>query len=439
MKRRKQISILACLCLLLTMIPAAAFADDAGIPDSAPAQEVSAVEPSAPAVQPGEIQEPAAEETLMAEPAAPEETQPADELTAEPETMDPEDAAPPADLPEQNSDASSKRLAAAPVDNAPKPAASKEQIPVKTFAAAEKTASGIKVSGGIEGKDWFYDSEEQTLAIMKDGLTVSGTATDDLIILCAIAASTLTLDNLDQGKHIIMIGGGLDEKDNSSMTLIIKGKNDIMAAISGGNLTIVGKEGSSLNMQAAAASNNLNIRDANITAGFLNSGRDINISGKTKLTIKPTKELKPFIDMGLLPALILADHNINIDLAPGGYVKAAGAKAADKDALFSEVLPMMAMNKINLSKGSRILLPQGGKVGTAALLGILPVQTILNSNGSPALDITISNSNILTASASMSDASPQTGDSSTQILYILYVILAAAGTAALISRKKQHS
>lgn len=471
MKKRKFISALLAACLLVTMFPALTFAQEAPAPeDPAVIQEstepdtavlenntdsVPAQQPSDSVIDPCDIVSQPPQDTLaessaeaIKESTVSEETSSADAETSSQELF--KKAAAPAAVPKED-----KAL----TSTVSQPAAS-----VKTVAEVEKTVNGIRISGGVEGKDWTYDSKAQTLTITKDGLTVSGTATDNLAILCTIAVSAITLQDLDQGKHAIILmsmpdvdmiaklENGLDDITDiqlqkvfdTNLTVTAKGNNTIATAISTGDLTIQAAKGGSLAVAIMAAGRNLtmtgagrintllagsgrdiNIRDIKVKTSLLIAGRDINIYGKSKVTIAPDAEAEELLELGLFPAMAFAGRDINIDLAPGGIVKARGMKLKDtEDPLFTEVYPMMAMRHINITKGSNVVTPAGGTIGTVNLLGVIPVQVLLNPE----------DGNMLT-SAAQTGVSPETGDVDTDILMWLYLLLAVSGIAALLTRK----
>ena len=448
MKKKKVISLFLCLSLLVTMAPAAVFAAE-----TEPSTEVTQPTHESAAQADAKVQtesetsavpapsQPSAADSQQTIPSeetestAPSQVQPADETSeSTAPVMESEPSEPSEALKGTEADSTSPdRLAALPekeVQKEAKAAADKETV------TAEKTASGIRVTGGIEGKDWVYDSADKTLTINKNGMTVSGTATDNLVILCSLAVSTLTLDNLDHGKNVVEIVCGENEAVKKDLTLTLKGTNKIDAITGTGDVTIKGTKNSKLSLTAGVnAFQDLNIKDAVVTGGIFSADRDMNITGTSKVTAKPTKELKPALDLGLPVAMMTAGNNINIDLAPGGSVIAAGSKIGD-----AEVLPMLAMGHINISENSRVIIPQNGKVSTSDLFDILPVQIITDQSGNPALDVSIGHisawkaGNSGTATASISSTSPQTGDDSTAGLLVLYLILAAAGSIAIALR-----
>ncbi|MCQ4638429.1 hypothetical protein NE619_16990 [Anaerovorax odorimutans] len=484
MKRRKFISIAVCLCLLIAMIPQMAMAAEADQPaepaekptaaqpaetpsDSADtstvtqppstpsASENSALSESKPVVKETQNtdsgkQEPAAESTpdlvptdqqqAPTEPTAP----PASEQNAvqtEAENTPADESAP------VKAKASLMAKPAAATESAEpeeQPRAAKGQAQAEepqTIATVKSTAAGIQVSGGLEGKDWTYDAKEQTLTIMKDGMTVSGTATDDLAILCTLAVTAITIDNLDHGSNFIaLMSGDMEGEALSDLTIRIKGKNRIDAIIGVGDVTLTGTKNSRLDLTLGAmAFNDLNIKDATINGGSFMAVRDLNIKGKSVVTAKSNKYLPPGITM----AMIMAGRDINIDLAKGGKVTAYGYAGSSKYDYEDRAFPFMAGRSINISKGSHVATPSGGKVGTYNLLGMLPMQVILDASGNPAVDASIQYgaNKFLTASASVSDVSgsPQTGDSSAAELTVLYLILLAAlaaGASALTIRRK---
>lgn len=455
MEKRKFISLFLCLSLLasLTLMPAAAFAAEVQPSESTlqaePVQENTAqTEPSvqtqaaesAPAVPAETSAGQASEQAPATEPAAvpssDEQTdipQQLEDSTAPPAQSTDEDPAEPADVQAEEPEASQESAAQA---------ASEPSAPVKkSVATAEKTVNGIKVTGGIEGKDWTYDSKEKTLTISKDGMTVSGTATDNLIILCTLAVSSLTLDNLDHGKKIVEIISGEAESEKTDFNLTLKGSNKISAITGSGDVTITGEKNSRLDLTAGLnALNDLNIKNAVVTGGIFAADRDINITGTSQVTAKPTKELTPALELGLPVSMMTAGRNINIDLAPGGSVAASGIKTA-----YADVLPMLAMGRINISDNSKVILPQNGKVGTSDVFDILPVQLIVDSSGNPASDVLIQHISAQNstaagsafAAAASGSVSPQTGDNSTSALLILYLILTAAGSTAIALRMAQ--
>lgn len=463
MEKRKFISFFLCISLLMamTLSPAAAFAAEA---EPAQASEAAQTEPAHQTESAQEstvqiqTQAPAAESTSVSEPSEPSGIQAADPSEAATEPSSEEQAETPQQTqetstaqPAQTKDADEEQQEAVDtqagdaeeMDAAKESTANpqpKASAPAqKKSVTAEKTVNGIKVSGGVEGKDWVYDSKEQTLTISKDGMTVSGTATDNLIILCTLAASTLTLDNLDHGKHEVQIVSGQNEEDKTDLTLILKGTNKVSAVVGSGDVTVIGKKNSRLDLTAGmTAFNDLNFRNATVTGGIFAADRDINITGTSRVTARPTKELAPALEMGLPVAMMTAGRDINIDLAPGGSVTASGMKTAEAD-----VLPMLAMGHINISKNSRLVLPKNGKVTTSDLFDILPVQIITDGSGKPASDVQIeygagqnSAAAFVTASygQGMANAYPQTGDDSASMLLVLYLILAAAGSLSIALR-----
>lgn len=475
MKRRKTISVLACLCLIASMIPASAFAEEApaagnpyqpaAVSESTAPENTSCVssvsvasetpagedEALSPAQETQQTQLPDADPDMNQE-SAPEETLQTDSAVA----AEAEDQAAPAKEGASSLSEASQTEAAD---------AEASTVPAEATATAEKTVNGIRVSGGIEGKDWIYDPEEQTLTITKDGMTVSGTATDNLIILCTMAVSAITIDNLDHGKNIVGIISGTDAMENEdttpdmmsgknplpSLTVTVKGKNKLDEILGVGNVTISGTKNSSLDLsrngwaialfgnlkiknanvktQLLTAGNDLSIRDSAVKTGLLTAGRDINITGKSKVHIAPTKELKPLLASGLFPAMATAGRNINIDLAPEGIVTVKNAKVTSKDPLFPQVYPMMAMNRINITEGSKVVTPNGAHIETVDLYG-QKVQVLMDGYSQTAADTS--------AAASAGSTSPQTGDDSMNGLLLLYGILILSGAAALISRKKGH-
>lgn len=462
MTKKKTVSLFLCLSLLVTMAPTAVFATETepsaeatqGTQESATQTDVKVqAEPETPAAQ--APSQPSAIENRQTSPSgeteftAPSQDQAIDQEQAIDETsagpdpvMDSEPSEPSQALKETKAEAESTtpdRQAALPKEETQKEskaAADKETV------TAEKTASGIRVTGGVEGKDWVYNSADKTLTINKNGMAVSGTATDNLVILCSLAVSALTLDNLDHGKNMVEIVCGENEAVKKDLTLTLKGTNKIDAITGTGDVTIEGTKNSKLSLTAGVnAFQDLNIKNAVVTGGIFSADRDINITGTSKVTAKPTKELKPALDLGLPVAMMTAGNNINIDLAPGGSVVAAGSKIGD-----AEVLPMLAMGHINISKNSRVLIPQNGKVSTSELFDILPVQIITDQSGNPALDVSIghisawntANSGTAAATAAFGSASPQTGDDSTAGLLILYLILAASGSIALALRANKR-
>lgn len=492
MKRGKFISILTGLCLVVSMLPATAFADE--FAPEAPTQAAAAVEstaaetstdapaaqqPSAPVQAPSDAAKEA--QTLQTEnPQLSQDPQqdpssgsdPSQEPGAKDEA--PQQTAsetPDSQSPEEKTPVSQKETLSSsdPSQSEEKAAAQTATAPLKVAAAAEKTVSGIKVTGGVEGKDWIYDPEEQALTITKDGVTVSGTATDDLIILCTMAVSAITIDNLDQGKHLVALLSGIDILENQdvektvgdllagktpcSLKLTVKGKNQIALVMGVGDVTISGAKNSSLTLSASggavamfgslnisgaavktpllSASNDVSIRDSAVRTSLITAGRDINISGKSKVKIAPTKETKPLLQEGLFPALAVAGRNINIDLAPGGVVTAQGMKVTSTDALFSDVYPMMAMGRINISEGSKVVTPNGAHVETVDLYGE-KVQVLMDGYS----DQTAA---AKTSPSGSSSGSPQTGDDCMNGLLLLYGLLILSGAAAFISRKAAGS
>lgn len=464
MEKRKFISFFLCISLIavMTLSPAAAFAAEA---DPSPAAETVQTEPAHQSEAAQEstaqapAQEPAAESAPASEPSEPgsiqaaEPSEPASEPSSEyqAETPQQQETGTAQSAQTEPTDEGQQEAAAAQPEDAKQPKASKESAadpqtrasasaaPAKTRATAEKTVNGVKVSGGVEGKDWVYDSKEQTLTISKDGMTVSGTATDNLIILCTLAVSALTLDNLDHGKHEVQIISGQNEEEKTDLTLTLKGKNEIDAVVGAGDVTVVGTKNSRLDLTAGmTAFNDLNFRNATVTGGIFAADRDINITGTSRVTARPTKELAPALELGLPVAMMTSGRDINIDLAPGGSVNASGMKTAEAD-----VLPMLAMGHINISKNSSIVLPKNGKVTTSDLFDILPVQIITDGSGRPASDVAIEYGSGQNSAAAFvtaaygqgaANASPQTGDDSAFMLLVLYLVLAAAGSLAIALR-----
>lgn len=453
MMKKSVISFFLCMSLcVMTAAPVSVFAAEADLAESAPTtpvQESTApVESQAPLPEeaPSESTEsnhepnPALVETsakLLSEtqtdsvettaPSSPSESQLPDETAVRPAWEQMQD----------NTEAMEKQGQEPPVSSrhAQKLNVKSESTEKKAVVSAEKTASGIKVSGGLEGKDWIYDSGSQTLTISKNGMTVSGTATDNLVILCTLAVSTLTLDNLDHGTSTVEIVSGGDESTSADLALTLIGKNKLDAITGSGDITIQGMKNSRLDVTAGITSfHDLNFRNATVTGGLFSADRDVNITGTTQLAARPTSLLKPVLAVGLPVSMITAGRNINIDLAPGGSVTAVGTKT-DK----AEVLPMLAMGNIYISTNSKVVVPQGGKVGTSDLFDILPVQIIMDSSGQPAFDVEvkhISAQNFTSPSANSTFAvpgtdSPQTGDDSSNVLFALYLILITAGVAVI--------
>lgn len=482
MKRRKFISLLAVVCLLAALIPAAAFADEA-VPETAGAVSTETSVPSETSSSEDSISSalPADTGTAAQEQAPAVESSDAPTSTQLPQTEDPKDPQDPdSSVSEEEPMSQPDGNTHEPMDetvpgtdvSVPDPAASdlSAEETEKTSSeensitvTAEKTVSGIKVSGGIEGKDWVYDSKEQMLIITKDGLAVSGTATNNLTILCTMAVSALTMENLNQGSHSLALFSGLDsfeENDSAldalldgkvpdvSLDITVKGKNQVSLIIGVGNVTLTGTKNSYLDLTASAAAvfgdldinsaninteslsagRDLSIRDSKLKVSLMTSGRDINILGKSRVTLSPTKELEDFLSDGYTPALAIAGRNINIDLAPGGIVKTRSVKVTGKDPFYPIVYPMMAMGHINITKGSNVVTPNGAHVETINLYGD-KVQVLMDgyNTGStaPAAGTHIASS-----------ASPETGDDSMNGLLVLYGALILSGAAALAIRRK---
>lgn len=456
MEKKKFISFFLCFSLLaaLTLSPAAAFAAETAPPESTQAEAaqesvIQAEAPSEPqAAEPSPEQSAEAGSLPAAEPAEAASSPSSENQTDTPQQAENSTAQTAQTTDEGQQEAAELQAEQAKQQDSPQEmadaaAAKVSAPPAKNTASAEKTVNGIKVTGGIEGKDWVYDSKEQTLTISKNGMTVSGTATDNLIILCTLAVSALTLDNLDHGKSEIQIVSGMTESDKTHLTLTLKGTSEIDAVIGAGDVTVAGSKDSRLDLTAGmTAFNDLNIQNATVTGGIFAADRDINITGTSRVTVRPTKQLAPALELGLPVAMMTAGRNINIDLAPGGKVAVSGMKTAD-----AEVVPMLAMGKIRISESSKVVLPRNGKVVTSDLFDILPVQIIADASGRPASDVVVEHASArnsasgIYAYAASGDgtASPQTGDSSAHMLFALYLILAAAGSlAAALRMNKGH-
>lgn len=479
MKRRKLISITVCVCLLICMFPQMAFAAETEPPANQGTEPVSAAdaaEPSpAPSDAPGPSQAPAntkapsessqlqsdlpaASESGKTQNAAQDKNGPEQTDSADSPSKAPDDPESPGAESDESSAASSpsesSEIAAQAEDNASAPLTvkkaaaantpAKEQADTnsntaadaKTIATVSKTAAGITVSGGIEGKDWTYDPGEQTLTIHKDGMTVSGTATDDLAILCALAVTTITIDHLDHGSNVIALMSA-DENGNdlTDLTIKIQGTNRIDAIIGIGDVSLVGTKNSRLDLTLGAmAFQDLNFKNAVVNGGSFAAVRDLNITGKSIITAKANKYLAP----GDTVAMISAGRDLNINLAKDGKVTAYGYPGSSKYHYSDRTFPFLAGRSIHISKGSHVATPGGGKVGTYDYEG-LPLQVILNADGSPAVDASVQYgaNKSLTASAAVSDVStsPQTGDYDSGLIF-LFILLLAGGTIALITRKK---
>lgn len=465
MKRRKILSITICVCLLICMFPQLAFAaeadpqanqqtepvisTDAAEPQKAPAQVTDPPESPMPQAEPttaddkggepqGTVQNQSTSEQESSA-AAPSDS-PTESPQPEPASVESSNAfsqsqaSTPAAEQETSAASLTTKKAAAPMEGAPKEQAGAAKS--KTIATVKKTAAGVTVSGGIEGKDWVYDSSQQTLVIQKDGITVSGTATDDLAILCTMAVTAITIDNLDHGSNVIALMSA-DENGNSltDLTIKIQGENRIDAIVGMGDITLVGTKNSRLDLTLGAmAFQDLNFKNAVVNGGSFMAIRDLNIKGKSVVTAKFNKYLSP----GDTAAMIFAGRDLNIDLAKGGKVTADGYAGSSKYHYQDRTFPLLAGRSINISKGSHVSTPSGGKVGTYYDEG-LSLQAILNADGSPAVDASVQygTDKSLTASASVSDisSSPQTGDYGAGLVF-LYIVLLAAGAAALISRRK---
>lgn len=420
MKRRKFISMFVCLCLLLTMIPAAAFAAESepatDTPQPLPSQETTA--------QPQQNPTDSVESTEPTDPSMTPDPQPAPEPeTQQTEEVQKQPQAEPTSEPAAAVEKEEKAIEPAAKLDAQKaqPSNTKKAASTEAVATVKKTAAGIKVTGGIEGKDWEYDSQNQTLTIKKNGLTVSGTATDSLNILCALAVTSVTMDNLRSGDNALAL-----MSDNDQLDITLKGKNDILAIVGAGNVSINGTKNSQLDILLfAVAGKDLSIKNANITSSNLVGARDVNISGKSVVTTE---------GFGFLsPASILAGRNINVDLSTGGSLTAKGSK---------EVLPMLAGNKINLGKNSKLVTPSSGSTATIKVEGY-PGKVIVDANGNVATDAVIKSGLSLTASATTNDASavsPQTGDNGMNNVMWAFVLaaFAAAVLAALVIESRRH-
>lgn len=449
MKKKKTISLFLCLSLLVTMAPATVFATETEpsteatqVTQESAAQadaKIQTVPETSEAPAPSQPSAAAIQQTIPSEEteaSAPSQVQPADEAS--------ESTAPVLESePSEPSEAlnGTEAESSLPDEQAAVPEKEAKQeskaASVKETVTAEKTVNGIRVTGGVEGKDWVYNSADKTLTINKNGMTVSGTATDNLVILCSLAISALTLENLDHGTSLVEIVCGENESEKKDLSLTLKGKNTIDAITGTGDVTIEGTKNSSLNLTAGVNSfQDLNIKNAVVTGGIFSADRDMNITGTSKVTAKPTKELRPALDMGLPVAMMTAGNNINIDLAPGGSVIATGSKIGD-----AEVLPMLAMGNINISKNSRVIIPENGKVSTSNLFDILPVQIITDQFGNPAFDVSIghiSAQNTGSSATLAATASPQTGDDSTDGLLVLYLILIVSGSIAIALRTNRR-
>lgn len=103
---------------------------------------------------------------------------------------------------------------------------------------------------------------------------------------------------------------------------------------------------------------------------------------------------------------------------------------------------MLAGNKINLGKNSKLVTPSSGSTATIKVEGY-PGKVIVDANGNVATDAVIKSGLSLTASATTNDASavsPQTGDNGMNNVMWAFVLaaFAAAVLAALVIESRRH-
>ncbi|MDE8735423.1 hypothetical protein P0G10_20315, partial [Eubacteriales bacterium DFI.9.88] len=99
-----------------------------------------------------------------------------------------------------------------------------------------------------------------------------------LAILCTMAVTAITIDNLNHGSNVIALMSA-DENGNSltDLTIKIQGENRIDAIVGMGDITLVGTKNSRLDLtMGAMAFQDLNFKNAVVNGGSFMAIRALN-------------------------------------------------------------------------------------------------------------------------------------------------------------------
>ncbi len=244
--------------------------------------------------------------------------------------------------------------------------------------------TGLKVTAA-ESDSWKYDTETNKLTVMKDGVTVSGTVEDDILIECYVDVSELSLNGVQQGEHSVSLKTDITDKD---MVIDVSGDNDIDNVLALGDMTIKGTKNSGLDIgKGIFAAEDLVLQDVKIRTKGLVADNDMSIYGSSDVKVDINGE--DFSD--LITSAAKARHDILIDLSAGGRFEVT----SDRD----EGGFIYAGNRLSLGKSIEITNPSGSIVDHASSASVKngeadkKWQLITDKTGGIAYDVVMEGTN----------------------------------------------
>lgn len=240
--------------------------------------------------------------------------------------------------------------------------------------------AGLKVTAA-ESDSWKYDAEANKLTVMKDGVTVSGTAEDDILIECYVDVSELSLNGVQQGEHSVSLKTDITDKD---IVIDVSSDNDIDNVLALGDMTIKGAKNSGLDIgKGIFAAEDLVLQDVKIRTKGLVADNDMSICGSSDVKVDINGE--DFSD--LITSAAKARHDILIDLSAGGRFEVT----SDRD----EGGFIYAGNRLSLGKSTDITKPSGSIVSHASSASVKngeadkKWQLIIDKTGEIAYDVVL--------------------------------------------------
>lgn len=211
--------------------------------------------------------------------------------------------------------------------------------------------AGLKVNAA-ESDSWKYDTETNKLTLMKDGVTVNGTAEQDIVIECYVDVSELSLNGVQQGDHSVSLKTDITDKD---LVIDISGDNDIDNVLALGDMTIRGTKDSELDIgKGIFAAEDLVLQDVKLRTKGIVADNDMSICGTSDVKVDINGEA--FSD--LITSAAKARHDLLVDLSAGGRFEVA----SDSD----EGGFLYAGNHLTLGKSTEITKPSGSIVDHAS-------------------------------------------------------------------------
>lgn len=215
--------------------------------------------------------------------------------------------------------------------------------------------AGLKVNAA-ETDSWKYDTETNKLTVMKDGVTVSGTAEDDIVIECYVDVSELSLNGVQQGEHSVSLKTDITDR---GMVVDVRGDNGIDNVLVLSDMTIKGTKDSELDIgKGIFAAEDLVLQDVKIRTKGLAADNDMSICGSSDVKVDINGET--FSD--LITSAAKARHDLIVDLSAGGRFEVT----SDSD----EGGFLYAGNLLTLGKSTKIMKPSGGSTGHADIASV---------------------------------------------------------------------